>query len=255
MSCIAIERLVADTKIPDPESQEIHSESGTDFDHRMFTEVLSKAVDQDGRVDYERLQAEPTSLEEYTESLAALNFEALSRDAKLSTLINAYNAFTLQLILDHYPIESIKDIPREERWEARRWSLGGALVSLDEIEHQRLRAHFREPRIHFAINCASESCPPLQPKAFESGTLNEQLDQAAERMHDPAQRWYTWDADSNRARLSRIYLWYHGDFEEVAGSVAAFAARYHEPLNEALAESGADVGYLDYDWSLNKTRR
>jgi len=253
-SCTTIERIIADTRIPDPESKEIHPDSGTDFDHTMFTEVLERVVDETGRVDYPSLKAAPENLDRYIGLLAGLDFDSLSRDAKLATLINAYNAFTLRLILDYHPIASIKDIPSEHRWQARRWSLGGEIVSLDEIEHQRLRAHFREPRIHFAINCASESCPPLSPKAFQSITLHDQLESAARRVHDPTGRWYNWDASARRAGLFRIYLWFHGDFEAAAGSAEAFAARYHEPLRRALDDATVDIHYLEYDWSLNQAR-
>src|SRR5690606_18585297 len=108
-------------------------------------------VDAQGMVDYAGLAADTAALDGYIASLADVDLDVLSRDERLALLINAYNAFTLRLILDHYPVASIKDIPEAERWKAERWDLGGKTVSLDTIEHVMIRPVFNEPRIHWAL--------------------------------------------------------------------------------------------------------
>ncbi|MEM1023404.1 MAG: DUF547 domain-containing protein [Myxococcota bacterium] len=253
-ACTSLERVIADTQVPNPSPRELHAQKGEDFDHATFTKVLQRFVDEQGRVDYPALAEAPDDLEAYLAQLEALDYGRLSRDAKLATLINAYNAFTLRLILDHLPTDSIRDIPKKERWEGRQWPLGGDQVTLSQIEHARLRAEFRDPRIHFAINCASESCPPLPRRAFETNILEAQLEEAARRVHDPASRWFSWNEKSRTVQLFRVYLWFHKDFEAEGGSVEAYAARFSPPLQAALASGSVKVRYLDYDWSLNASR-
>ncbi|MGF1466655.1 MAG: DUF547 domain-containing protein [Sandaracinaceae bacterium] len=229
--------------------EERHAEDGERFDHGRFTRLLERVVDEDGWVDYAALRDDPSELDAYLAEVATADYDALSRDGKLALLINAYNAFTLRLILDHAPLESIKDIPEAERWTAQRWNLGGRTVSLDEIEHQMIRENFRDPRIHFAVNCASVGCPALARAAYEDETLDEDLQRAAERAHTDGTRWF--QLDGQRVSLTRLYLWYHQDFEAVAGSELAFASRFNADLAAAAEAGDVDVAYLPYDWSLN----
>lgn len=201
-------------------------------------------------MDYGALAADPGDLDAYLAQLAGLDLDTLGRDERLALLINAYNAFTLKLMLDHRPVGSIKDIPSSERWDAERWVLGGETLSLTALEHDRLRARFIEPRIHFAINCASVGCPPLRQEAYEGARLEEQLEDQARRVHaDP--RWVRLQRNSaldhDTVHLTRLYLWYADDFAQVAGSPLAYAARYQP----ALADSRWQISWLDYDWSLN----
>jgi uncharacterized membrane protein YdjX (TVP38/TMEM64 family) len=135
--------------------------AGAVFDHGDFNRLLSRHVDDAGFVDYKSLTVEATVLDGYLKTIANADFEVLGRDEKLAFLINAYNAFTLRLILDRYPVSSIKDIPSADRWDAVRWVLAGQTVSLNQVEHERIRQHFAEPRIHFALVCAAVGCPPL----------------------------------------------------------------------------------------------
>lgn len=239
---------------PEVESREAFAETegaqGAAVDHSGFDALLARVV-KDGGVDYAALAADPAALDAYLETLAAADFEALSRDGKLALLINAYNAFTLRLILDHYPLESIKDIPSAERWTAKRWALLGTTLSLDAIEHEYLRAKFQEPRIHFAINCASVSCPPLRAEAYTPAALEEQLADQARYVHGQP-TWLRYDAEANALELTQLYEWFGGDFEQAAGSVPAFVARYVPELAQAL-EAGREpsLSYLPYDWGLN----
>jgi hypothetical protein len=229
-------------------------DGGPDFDHSVLDTLLKEHVDPAGWVDYAGLADDPASLDTYLDSLATAPFAALGRDAKLALLLNAYNAFTLRLILDHYPLDSIRDIPPRERWEGRTWNVGGHRWTLEQIEHEQCRANFREPRIHFALNCASIGCPPLRPEAYTAARLEDQLaDQTAGVHRDP--RWARFDPDSGVLELTRLYLWYAGDFEQVAGSVLDFVA----PLIPALrryrdAHGDPEVRWLDWDWNLNDAR-
>ena len=176
----------------------------------------------------------------------------MSRDQKLALLINGYNAFTLRLILDHYPVKSIKDIPADERWDAERWTIGGQTWSLDQIENEQVRPHFKEPRIHFALVCAAVGCPPLRHEAYVADRLEEQLEDQATFAHTH-ERWFQFNPATNVLRLTSLYSWYRGDFEQVAGSAIHYAARYSPALTQALdVGSGPRIQFLDYDWSLNR---
>ncbi len=221
------------------------------FDHSAFDAILKKHVDADGWVDYKGLLNESDLLDAYIQTLADAPFDALDRDEKLALLINAYNAFTLRLILDHYPVKSIKDIPDAERWEEKRWVLTGEAYSLNQIEHELIRPKFVEPRIHFSLVCAAYSCPPLRNEAFTADKLEAQLREQTEYTHTH-DRWYRFDQARNILYLTPLYDWYGGDFEAVAGSVLEYVAD-HAPAVRSAIDAGKPpkVRWLDYDWKLN----
>jgi hypothetical protein len=221
------------------------------FDHSAFDHLLSTHVDAEGYVDYEGLAGEADALDAYLAALAGAPFDALARDDKLALLINAYNAFTLRLILDHWPVESIRDIPAAERWEAVRWEVAGGTRSLDQIEHQMIRPDFREPRIHFVLVCAAIGCPPLATEAYTGERLEEQLEARTVYTHS-RDRWLRYEPGADTIHLTSLYDWYGADFEQVAGSVLDFVAGYDADLARDL-EAGhrPKVRFLDYDWALN----
>ncbi len=221
---------------------------GPAVDHGRLDRLLRAHVTPEGWVDYAALAAAPAELDTYLVELSVLPYERLSRDEKLAALINAYNAFTLKLMVDHWPIDSIKAIPSADRWKAARWRFGGQVVSLDAIEHLYLRARFAEPRIHFAIVCASVGCPPLRAEAYRADALEAQLEDQARRVHAPGSRWITVEGDT--VTLTPLYQWFSGDFEAAAGSVLAFVARYRPEL----AGRTPTVRWLPYDWGVNGLR-
>lgn len=230
---------------PTPSLEEAYEGSGTGgrFDHSVFDGLLSRHV-QGYSVDYDGMAGEQEVLDGYISALETAPFDTLDRDGKLALLINAYNAFTIKLILDHRPIASIRDIPAENRWDAQRWTIAGQTYSLTSLEHEEIRAKFIEPRVHFAINCASVGCPPLRAEAYVEERLEAQLSDQTTVMHSD-ERWVR--IEGQTVHLTPLYLWYKSDFEQVAGTSLAFAAQ----SRPELATGEWSVQWMDYDWSLN----
>ena len=196
--------------------------SGPHFDHEELDKLLKAHVSEDGWVDYPGLGRDAARLDAYLAQVADAPFDAMGRDEKLALLINAYNAFTLRLILEHFPIDSIRSIRPSDRWDAVRWRLGSHTWSLNKIEHEQIRPRFREPRAHFALVCAAVGCPPLRSEAYSADRLDEQLEDQARSVHGH-DRWLRMEPGGDTVWLTRLYQWYGNDFEQVAGSVPAFA--------------------------------
>jgi hypothetical protein len=230
--------------------------TSVDRAHAQWSTILARWV-KHGGVDYAGLEREgQPALAAYLAALSGAcgpDYERWTGAERLAFWINAYNAFTVRLILDHYPVASIrkigwlpgaafrtKFIPME--------GLKGGTISLDEIENGTLRSAFREPRIHFALVCASRSCPALRDEAYRGADLDSQLDdQARTFLHDPAKNRV--DVGARTLYLSPIFKWFRGDFEGAAGSLPSYVARY---LDDGTAHvSDFSVEFLDYDWSLN----
>lgn len=224
---------------------------GSRFDHRLLDELLKSHVVAGGWVDYRGLSLESGKLDDYLARVAEAPFDKLGRDEKLALLLNAYNAFTLRLILDHYPIDSIRSIPDSQRWAAVRWKVGPHIWSLNQIEHEQIRPKFREPRVHFALVCAAVGCPPLRSEAYAADRLEEQLEDQARYIHSQ-DRWVRFNSQTDTLALTSLYKWYGSDFVQVAGSIPAYASRYVPAIRTAI-EAGRtpNVTWLDYDWSLN----
>ncbi len=228
-----------------------------DHEHAAWTAILARWV-RNGEVAYAALERDGRSqLEGYLAGLSgacADDYQTWSRAQRLAFWINAYNAFTVKLILDHYPVTSIRKIGWLPGAAFRQAfipmpGLKGRLVSLDDIEHRTLRSDFREPRIHFALVCASRSCPALRSEAYRASDLERQLDdQARTFLADPSKNRF--DAAANTLRLSAIFDWFRADFEAVAGTLPAYVTRYVSDPRTGAA--GVRIEFLDYDWSLNE---
>jgi len=226
--------------------------------HAPFDGLL-RAFVHDGVVDYGCFQVHEDRLDRYLRDLDAVDLTNLSPGDQLALWINAYNAFTIKLILSRYPkIASIKEIPR--RWVRKDWTVGGEKYSLDQIENEILRRQFREPRIHFAIVCASKSCPDLAPEAYLDTRLDEQLDRAAHRfVADPGKGSKVARGTSplgrsvNKLYLSSIFKWFRADFER-GGTLVDFVMPYLTGDARFFVEeanSEPPIAFLDYDWTLN----
>jgi len=213
-------------------------------DHSAWNDLLHKYVDAEGNVDYAAIAKESEKLEAY---LGHLDANAPSKDwsknEKLAYYINLYNAATVKLIVDNYPLKSIKDL--KDPWDSKWVLIGGEKHSLGNIEHKILRK-MNEPRIHFAINCASYSCPKLVSKAFLPETMEEQLETATiDFINDNSRN----KISGKKAQLSNIFKWYKGDFTE-NGSLVDYLNRY----SNIKADKKAKISYLTYDWGLNESR-
>jgi hypothetical protein len=242
-----------------PLSGETTSCASIEREHTAWSSLLRKYV-HDGLVDYEGLKRQGVAeLDNYLATLSsvcAADERAASRGERLAFWINAYNAFTVKLILDHYPIRSIRSIGWVPQAAFKKKfipmpGLGKGDLSLDEIENDILRKELGEPRIHFAIVCASKSCPKLRSQAYRADGVDLQLDQAArDFIQDSSKNRY--DAAKRTFYASSIFKWFRGDFERAKGSLAAFIAQYAQPdVDAALKRGGVGIEFLDYDWSLN----
>lgn len=226
---------------------------GKKFDHSRYTYLLKNYVNNKGFVDYDGLLSEEKKLDEYLHLLSEAEYEKLSRYEKLAFLLNAYNAFTLKLIVQHPGISSIKDIPAEKRWEDSVWNLAGEKVSLSELEHKKIRGEFGEPKIHFALVCAAESCPELRQEPYTGEKLLPQLDNQAKQFFSTDKN-FRWDKKNKTVYLSEIMDWYRYDFAEDELGVLSYTLNF---INEKEAgEIGSslekvDVKYIPYNWELN----
>ena len=244
-----------------PELIEHGRTSGTAvFDHSEWDRLVrAHARERGRRFDYAGLKREEGALDAYLTTLASADIPSLSGDELAALFINAYNAYTVKTILNgmtpggEFEIESIRDIA--DVFGVAAHSVGGHSLSLDDMEHGVLRPIFRDPRVHFAVNCASLSCPPLAEHAFTGGALEEQLEAATSRtLGDPD---YV-RVEGGTVVLTKILDWFADDFTDPGNrgaepSVAAFAARYSAEVQTALDENGnAPVRFLDYDWALNR---
>lgn len=248
------------------------SSAFANFDHGEWGRLLQDhVVEINGgvatQVDYGGMMADRSKLQAYLADLASINreaFESWDQDSQLAFLINAYNAWTVELVLTEYPgLDSIKDIGFlfSSPWRQEIVSLFGEQVSLDDIEHGMIRGwnRYHEPRIHFAVNCAAIGCPPLRAEAYEAQRLEQQLEDSTRLFISDKTRNYF---SSGRLYISSIFNWYEEDFEQGwlgVNSVAEFLVRYVDVLGlEAKDEAslGNDrmrIRHLKYDWGLNGT--
>lgn len=214
----------------------------TSVDHSALNTLLATHVTPAGNVNYDAIKKNWAALRGYIASLGTqLPEDSWSQEEKLAYWMNAYNAMTIDLILRNYPLASIKDI--KDPWDQRLWKLGAKWYNLNEIEHQILRK-MGDARIHFGINCASFSCPPLPNEAFTAATVDAQLEQLAKTFVNDPQR-NTIAAD--RVDVSKIFNWFSKDFK-TEGSLVDFLNKYAT----TQIDPNAKVRYRDYDWTLNK---
>lgn len=212
--------------------------------HDLWSELLISFVSEDGLVDYEGMGGQQPKLLEYLKLLSSAhpNDDNWTESEQLAYWINAYNAFTVQLILQHYPVGSIQDIGKVSPWKLPFIGIEGVTYSLDHIEHNILRK-MNEPRIHFAIVCASISCPPLLNEAFSPIRVYEQLDERARHFINDGIRN---KISAQHAELSKIFSWFQVDFTK-GGSLPDFINQYAEvPL-----AADTPISYLEYNWGLN----
>ena len=217
--------------------------------HKAWDRIVLAHV-HNGQVDYPAIQADGT-LDGYLRDLNRIDPTRLPRrQDQLAFWINAYNAFAVQGILDHYSPMMLWG--RYRYFIGRNYLVGGTTINLYDLEREVLIGQFHEPLMHFAIVCASASCPKLQPWAYQPEQLDRQLVQVGKAfINDPTRNRF--DRKQKVASLSMIFHWFENDFAAAAGSVLAYIARYVDDpeLAKELTQPGYRIEYLDYDWSLN----
>lgn len=224
-------------------------------DHRVFDELLHRYVRPAG-VRYRDWTEHPEDLRKLRQYLVGLQSgtpSQLGAEHALAYWINLYNAATLDLVLEKYPIKSIKDTggPLSSPWEKSVTTVEGRQLSLTQIENDVIRQRFHDARIHFALNCASRGCPPIRAEAYVGERLAIQLEDQTKRFLGDATRNFV-DA-TGTVWLSKIFAWYAADFVAARGSVLAFASPYLTlPQANTLARAKSSLRYTEYDWSLNE---
>ena len=210
--------------------------------HNSFDEMLNKYVAENGDVDYMSFKTSKESLDTYLQQLSKHKpGNDKSKNDRLAYWINLYNASTIQLILEHYPIKSIRDIHNGKPWDHKFIKVGENTYSLNQIENDIIRPKFKEPRIHFAVNCAAKSCPPLLNKVWKGSSLDSELANAT-KLFINNKNYNTVNKES--IIISKIFDWYKSDF----GHIIRFINKY----SVVKVSDKAIIGFNDYNWQLNK---
>lgn len=242
-----------------------------DHEYKQYNMLLSKYVkwlpgEKASQVDYSGLAKEQDTLNNVLNEWSTLSqseFDALGKNQQMAFLINAYNGFTLKLILTEYPnIESIKDLGSvfSSPWKKEFFTLLGKKRTLDWIEHEQLRPIYKEPRIHAAVNCASIGCPALFNEAFTADKLNQQLETGIRKfLNDPSRN----RVKDGELQVSMIFKWFKEDFEHGfrgTNTLKGFLGLYADQLTSdpatarLIREQKLPVSYLEYDWKLNDVK-
>ena len=225
-------------------------QASTQVDNRIYASLLAQHV-RKNRVDYDGFKRDEALLDSYLKILSSIDSDQLSPQDQFAFFINAYNAFTIKLILTKYPgINSIKEVGSffSNPWSKKFISLNGHKVSLDYIEHEVLRPKFKDARVHFAINCAAKSCPPLFDQPFDGKQLDAQLDKRTSKFINDISAVYL---KENTLYISKIFKWFAPDFN---GTPLMFIKRYATgDFKTRLATNNTiKISYLPYDWTLNR---
>jgi hypothetical protein len=224
--------------------------------HAIWNRLLQKHVAPDGLVNYKGFIADKDSLNIYLNALSAgAPTKQASKNEKLAYWLNVYNAFTIKLIIDHYPLKSIKDIGPANQvifintpWDKKFFKIGTRTMTLNTLEHRIIRNQFHDPRIHFALNCASMSCPVLRPESYEASKLNEQLDEQAKLfVNDTTRNKIT----PNKAEISSIFKWYGRDFRKWGKTTVS---KYLNKYSNTPITNNTNIDYLTYNWQLNEAQ-
>lgn len=209
--------------------------------YQAYNSILSKYVSNTGEVDYKALKRNAALLSRVVQDFSRQSPSTKWSDTEqLAFWINAYNVFTLQLIVDNYPLKSIMDLDGGKTWDVKRINIGGKLYSLNQIENDIIRPQFKDPRIHFALNCAAKSCPPLYNKAYLPAQLDSQLDERTRAFI----RSNSNTLNEKAVKISRIFEWYKSDFGDLPVFLNKYAGVKISPQ--------AKIIYADYNWNLNE---
>ena len=260
--------VVANQKAPTSQNvanQTTEASKSQPFSYQDYAEVLSTYVNENGEVNYAQLKENRAALDRFNQSLGRVTratYESWTESEQIAFWVNAYNSFTLQAIIDKYPVKSIKNIPGV--WKFLKFEILGESMTLDGIEHKVLRKEFNEPRIHMALVCAAVSCPYLRQEPYEGDKLEAQLEENTIQFLSLDSNFKI-NPEDNKVELSAIFKWFKEDwvatygteekftkFNSKEGSVLNFITNYVEGEELTKLEGAQKISYFDYDWSLNK---
>jgi len=236
-------------------------------DYDAWTKLLARHYDPDRGMSYQALKAQDgKTLADLRQRLATVDAASLAPPDRLAYWINVYNVNVVATVVDHYPVKSIRDIStdfitRLNVFKQDTVPVKGGAISLDGVENTQLREAFKDPRIHFAINCAARSCPPIRPEAFVGTRVSEQLDdQARKFLNDPRRgvQIESKGADGIVIHVTKVMDWFAGDFEKWGGGQVAFIRKYVTPDRQKqidAARGKVKLDFYSYDWSLNDTSK
>ena len=234
----------ANTKVnpPTKEDKIVASVIVKGTDHSAFDALLKAHVSNTGKVDYAAIKNMLSILDKYLGYLSQnVPASSASKNEKLAFWINTYNANTIKLIVDNYPVASIMDLYGGKAFDNKWISMGGVKLSLNDIENNKIRAKFNEPRIHFAVNCAAKSCPPILNRAWTADNVQSNLEARAKAfVNDSAYNKLA----AGSVQISKIFEWYAKDFPE---DIVSYLNKY----SKTKIDAGAKVSYIEYDWALN----
>lgn len=213
------------------------------IDHSTWNDLLKTHVSADGKVNYKGFKKDKTELDEYLQHLSEhFPKDSWTTNEKLAYWINTYNAYTISLIVERYPVKSIMDI--QNAWDIKFIQLGDQTYTLNNIEHQIIRKKFDEPRIHFVLVCAAISCPVLLNEAYIADNLEQQLQQQGEQfINDPSKN----SIKNNKAKVSQLFNWFGDDFTKNGSLI-----EYLNQFSEIKLEPNAKIDFLEYNWDLNE---
>ena len=231
------------------------SADDADAVHAPYSALLQKYVQGNGVAydAWDKNAADLQSLKDYLAEMAAQNPGDWEKDRALAYWLNLYNALTLNLILENYPVKSIKDLGSllKSPWNKEIVTVAGKELTLNNIEHNIIRPRFDDPRIHFALNCAAVSCPPLASYAFLPSKLEAQLDAVCQNAL-AQKNWL--QLKDNTILVTKIMDWYGNDFRSGGGSIRTFLAKYQPEDKESILDENNKLEFMDYDWALNRAK-
>jgi hypothetical protein len=242
----SVQIVVDETELTDSKDIGLHN-------HKLWDELTKKYVTESGFVNYKGFVKDSIKLNSYIDLLSSNHpNDTWSSNERKAFWINAYNAFTIKLIVDNYPVKSIKDLGGSiykvnTPWDIKFINIEGEEYDLNNIEHGILRDQWEDPRIHAAVNCASVSCPALMKGAFTADQLEKQLDIQMKRfILDKTKNTIA----KNELKLSKIFKWFTGDFKNVAPDVITYINRF----SDLQVSENAGIDYFEYDWNLNDVK-
>lgn len=225
-------------------SYSLFSQSSGSVSHDKWAKMLNQYVTENGNVNYDGFKESESQLDQYLNHLKSnAPKDNWSKEHSMAYWINAYNAFTIKLILKNYPLKSIMEVNSGKAWDLQFIEIGGKKLSLNDIEHNILRKRYKDPRIHFAVNCASVSCPKLVNRPFLATTLQVQLENAAKQFVNNAKKN---SISADKIQISKLFEWYSGDFTD-GQSLIAYLNKY----SKIKINPKAKISYMAYDWNLN----